>query len=192
MGQTLNADIDGDGTVETVTLDGTRTTVSRNGTVLWDHDGSIDGWNRRASDRFQSADVNGDGRQEILVVNAPDLWTGLLQWDGSELRVMWASPPPFLQGSAGGWRRSSDDQFLPVDLDRDGADELVVSNGSDRWTGVLKWVNGSLGPVWMTPSPVSGPTGYWNRLPGDVFLENTGDKHLVDIHSPNETFGIFE
>jgi hypothetical protein len=118
------------------------------------------GWNR-GEDIFTAADVDGDGRVEIVIANNTDNWTGVLKWDGGALVPVWMSPSP-LNGTGGSWNRGTD-AFGGVDVDGDGQVEIVVGNYTDNWMGVLKWQSGALVPVWMSPSPLKGPAGNWNR-----------------------------
>ncbi|WP_300611801.1 alpha/beta fold hydrolase [Trebonia sp.] len=67
------------------------------------------------------------------------------------LLPVWMSGTP-LQGPAGDWNRGVDG-FVAADVDGDGETEIVIYNNTDLWTGVLKWQNGALGPIWMSPRP---------------------------------------
>ena len=73
------------------------------------------------------------------------------------LQPVWMSGTP-LAGPAGDWFRGID-EFVAADVDGDGEVEVVIFNNADLWTAVLKWQDGALVPVWMSPSPlhVSGP-----------------------------------
>jgi hypothetical protein len=164
------ADLDGDGQIETVEGNGALAKVIKNGAVIWQHNGPIDGWNRSDDDQFYAADLDGDHHQEIVVADDKDKWTGVFKWDGEALHTIWGSPSP-LKGPAGDWNPGSD-LFLVADFDGDGADEVFLANNDDLWTGVLKWQNASLHPVWMSPTPVHGPAGDWVRNGTDQFLSS--------------------
>lgn len=152
-------DLDGDGSQEIpiVNLRTMWTGVLKwsNGAlhVPWASASPIDGWNRSNSDRFLPADVDGDGRQEIVIANNDDGWTGVLKWESGALRVVWASPSPIDQ-----WNRHAD-YFTSNDIDQDGCDEVAIANFNDGWLGVLKWENGRLHVLWASPSPITGPAG---------------------------------
>jgi hypothetical protein len=79
----------------------------------------------------------------------------------SGLLPVWMSPTP-LNGPAGEWNRGVD-VFVAADLDGDGEDEILIYNNNDLWTGVLKWQDGALVPIWMSPTPLDGPGGEWDR-----------------------------
>jgi hypothetical protein len=170
------ADLDGDGELETVIGQGNQTTVLKNDHVLWTHIGPIDGWNRGDDDTFYPADIDGDHRQEIVVADNVDRWTGVFKWDGVNLRTVWGSSSP-LQGAAGGWFRGID-VMIPYDIDGDGRTEVFIANNVDEWTGVLKWDGSRLGPVWMSPSPITGPGGKWTRRSSDAFLGESDGIHI--------------
>jgi hypothetical protein len=96
---------------------------------------------------------------------------------------MSASP---VTGPAGNWNRGPD-IFTAADLDGDGAVEIVIANNTDLLTGVLKWQDSQLRTIWMSPSPISGMSGSWNRgqdlfTPADI----DGDG-AVEIVIANDT-----
>src|SRR3990172_9012709 len=47
------------------------------------------GWNLGPGDRFFTADVNGDGRDEIISVSGNGEWIGVLAFDGSAVTARW-------------------------------------------------------------------------------------------------------
>lgn len=152
----VNADLDGDGQVGTVqSTDDGHTTVVRNGVVLWDHEGWIQGWNRRPWDGLLAADVDQDGAQEIVIWNNQDGWTGVLKWQAGALALLWASPSP-LHGPAGQWNRRSGDQFSRIVYDAQIA-VAVVHPPVDFWSGVLVWQSNALMPVLITQGPLPPP-----------------------------------
>jgi Fibronectin type III domain/PASTA domain len=152
----LNADLDGDGQEETVqSTDDNHTIVLRNGVVLWDHQGWIQGWNRRPWDAFLAADVDHDGHQEIVIWNNTDGWTGVLKWQAGALVLLWASASP-LHGPAGQWNRRASDEFTATVYN--GQVAVSVVHPEDEWHGVLLWEASALQPVLITqprpPAPV--------------------------------------
>jgi PASTA domain len=151
----LNADLDGDGQEETVqSTDDNHTIVLRNGVVLWDHEGWIQGWNRRSSDAFLAADVDHDGHQEVVIWNNPDGWTGVLKWQAGALVLPWAAPSP-LHGPAGQWNRRPSDEFAATAYNNQVA--VSVAHPEDGWHGILLWETNALQPVLITQATVSVP-----------------------------------
>jgi FG-GAP-like repeat len=177
----IAADVDGDGADELVV---TNNSAGSTGILKWQQGeltliwwtaspltGPTGDW-IRATDVFLAADVDGDGQVEVVVANNSDGWTGLLKWqqEVGALVVIWMSASP-VTGTAGDWNRGAD-VFTVADVDGDGADEVVISDNSDKWTGVLKWFIGptpGLFNVWMSGSPLVGPAGSWYRGP-DTFV----------------------
>jgi hypothetical protein len=93
----------------------------------------------------------------------------VLKWQGGALVPWWMSPSP-LNGPAGGWNRNAGglvgagvDIFRALDAEGNSQVEIVIANNVDNTTGVLKWDGAALVPIWMSPSPLNGPAGGWNR-----------------------------
>lgn len=145
----ISADLDGDGIPEIFRAepDGI-TSVLKDGVVIWNTAGWIDGWNRSESDSFVTIglDLDGDGRDEIVVFNNTDLWTGVFRWDGTAMRCPWASPSP-ISGPNGSWHRRSGDDFGAAG--GSGQATVAVLHNADRWYGLLGWNGGGLIPVMM-------------------------------------------
>ena len=198
----ISADVDADGAAEVVIAnnDDLWTGVLKwNGSALvpiWMSPSPLSGpagdWNR-AWDLFVAADVDGDRADEVVIANNGDLWTGLLKWKDAGLVPVWMSPTP-LSGPAGDWNRSFD-FFIAADVDGDRAAEIVVANNLDRWTGVLKWIDAALVPVWMSPSPLTGPAGDWNRG-WDVFaaadVDGDGQTEIVIANNTDLWTGLLK
>ena len=101
-------------------------------------DGVLPGWgDMRAHDKFFVADINADGKSDILVFNAED-------WDVGYLLVLTStgSDLNFIQrydGDLPGWgAMKPGDQFYVADFNRDGRDDLYVFNGKDWSEGYLE------------------------------------------------------
>ena len=177
----VTTDLDGDGAGETVTLgtDGS-TEVSRNGAVLWRTTGAIDGWNRSPSDDLLSVgiDINSDGKDEVVIYNQPDGWIGVLAWNGSALKVLWASGSP-IQGN-GNWNRRGDDAFAATSFR--GVPAIGIGHIEDGWFGFLTWQGGQLRVAQIfhgEPVVVK-----WTFLADDVIV----DGHVAPSHDTNNPY----
>ena len=140
--------------------------------------GSVGNW-KRGRDRFIAADVDGDGRIEVVIANMADGWTGLLKWDGAALALVWASASP-LGGPAGNWKRGRE-SFIAADVDGDGQVEIVIASSTDGWTGVLKWDGTALALVWASASPLAGPSGNWKRGRDSLIAADVDGDGRVEI-----------
>jgi hypothetical protein len=169
--QSIQADLDGSRDIAIVEgTDDLHTMVFKDGAAIWDHVGWIDGWNRRPWDAFALAvDVDGDGAEEILILNNRDLWTGVMKWTAGALHVPWASPSP-IQGPAGGWNRRADDVFSQDGYP--GSNVVYVDHQADHWHGVLAWQSGNLVLVQLTNQTVTVP----NVVGADV---NSGKNEIA-------------
>ncbi len=126
--------------------------------VLWQNDELPTNQHTRGGAQPSIADLNGDGRPEVIVGNVvldgltgkgpadPDLPVGALAWDGRELEAM----------TPGANLGIGNNAFLgPVstvaDLDRDGLQEVIAGNtvynydGSERWSYGYSTSNSSCG-----------------------------------------------
>ena len=66
---------------------------------------------------------------------------------------------------------------------------MVIFNNADLWTAVLKWQDGALVPVWMSPSPLGAPGPVqWDRgIDRFVAADVDGDGQVeVVIYNNND------
>lgn len=134
-------DFDGDGTDEVVVFNGVDWVMPYLGLLKSDgagglrlvarYDGDIPGWGGfAAGDRFLVADLDGDGRDDLVVVNTDDwvmTYVGLLLSTGNGF-----SMSQRYDGDIPGWGGlARHDEFFVGDLTGDGTDDLVIFNGED-------------------------------------------------------------
>jgi hypothetical protein len=164
-------DFDGDGRTEVLVTSpwGIGILKLGNGTfnplVMAPNGTRFGGWLLNTADnRFcLAADLNGDGRDELLVVSP---WgVGVLRWDGTTLRAPMMAPN---STRFGGWLlNTTDNQIGPAaDLDADNRAELLIR--SPWGIGVLK-LSGTTFTV-----PMMAPNG--TRFGG--WLLNTADNNF--------------
>lgn len=196
------ADIDGDGRDEIVIAN------NQNGWIgvlkwigsalapVWMVTGRIQGngmhWSR-GSDLFYVADVDGDGLDEIVIVNNQNGWIGVLKWNGAALAPVWMVTGR-IQGNGMHWSRGQD-IFHVADVDGDGRDEILIANNQNGWIGVLKWNGTALSPVWMITGRVQGPGGHWSRgldqlVPAD--LDGDGRDEIVISNIQSGWIGVLK
>ena len=95
-------------------------------------DGSIDPWNVSSSDRVIAADLDGDGKDELLLVSKQGR-VGVVKLnpdDGpSDLRLIWSTASGVsggVTGSGNRWNIYADDLFVEADVHGTGQPELHV------------------------------------------------------------------
>jgi hypothetical protein len=215
---TVTANLDGSGQEYVVQgWDDAGTSVSLNGRLLWTLDGSKgqthipgpgpanppnSGWGRNTTDLFFVGDVDGDGKEEIILIDKNDGWIGILKWNGTSLTYIDGSSPPVRGPGAAnppgsGWRIGPADNILVVDCDDDAKMEVVLWNNNDLWTGLLDCATNPVSYVWGCQGTISGPAGTWQRGTTDFFVAGTylGRSAVAannDALFPTRAFLLFE
>lgn len=118
-------------------------------------DGWVGDWNLGADDRALSADMDGDGKDELFV-RSPN-WAGVLGWRSSALKSLTVQ-----EDWVGEWNLGSDNRELAGDFDGDGRDEIYVR--SPDWAGLLALEGGRL----VSKSVQHDWIGQWNLGPHDT------------------------
>jgi hypothetical protein len=139
-------------------------------------DVAIQGWHLDRGDTFTLADVDGDGRQELVVISQSGEWIGVLAgadgglvctWIGHD----WVNHPR--ETGATGWDLKRGDEYYVADIDGDGH-ELVVVSANGEWIGILRSLDGglvctSIGHDWVNRPGETGATG-WDLRQTDHFV----------------------
>ncbi|HVI19911.1 MAG TPA: hypothetical protein VM712_16155, partial [Gaiellales bacterium] len=123
--------------------------------------GAAGSWQHKYGDAVIPADLDGDGRQEIVIVSTDGSKIGVLQPDAtsSSLNVRWADGhvrPPGVEGGAG-WRPTASATYVATDVDGDGCDEIVAIT-SDGRLGMLRGIPAASASLSKLPSKL-GPVG---------------------------------
>ena len=160
-------DFNGDGKDEVVVYNSTNWAMEYLGLLADDgsgglrcvarYDDSMPGWQFQRNDRFHVADFDGNGRDDLFVVNGTDWaypYVGMLRSNGSSLTVVrrYDSTLP-------GWQMRPGDQHLVGDFDGSGREDLWVFNGSD-------WSYPYLGLLRSNGTSLSMARRFDGQLPG--------------------------
>ena len=167
--QIVVGDFNGDGVDEVVIFNGVDWAFPYLGLLVSDgtgglrliarYDGDIPGWGGfRSNDRFFCADLNGDGRDDLIVFNGDDwsmTYVGLLRSTGSGFYMT-----NRYDGDIPGWGGlARHDELFVGDLNGDGRDDLVVFNGQD-------WSMAYVGLFRAQSSGLSMTARYDGDIPG--------------------------
>jgi poly-gamma-glutamate synthesis protein (capsule biosynthesis protein) len=138
-------DLTGDGRPETVRRDGPQITIYEGGTAVWH---SPDNW--QVVDAALG-DPNDDGRYEIMLAIWQEDAAGFLRsqpyivgYRGGEYKLLWGGRPvanPIQEVAVG-------------DVDKDGADELIVveelADGSAQAVSMWRWTGWTFSQIWRS------------------------------------------
>jgi len=132
-------------------------------------------WQFKPDDQFYIADVNGDGKDEVVVYNSTNWafeYLGLLADDGAGGLRLIARYDDALPG----WQFQRDDRFYVADFNGDGRKDLIVFNGDN-------WAFPYLGMLRSSGTGFSLVRRYDANLPG--WQMRPGDEHAIGDFNGN-------
>ncbi|HET7328215.1 MAG TPA: M64 family metallopeptidase [Nocardioidaceae bacterium] len=125
-------------------------------------------WQFSAGDQFLVGDINGDGKDEVVVYNSTNWnqeYLGLLADDGSGgLRLIRR-----YDDAMTGWQFHRHDRFVLADFNGDGRADLVVANGDD-WSMPYLGMLRSDGNGFSVVRRYDGSLAGWQMRKGDQYL----------------------
>lgn len=119
--------------------------------------GAMSGWQFRAADQFRALDFDGDGDDDMAILNGANwgpTYLALLRYnpiDGSMdvlRRYDDDNNPSTTNNPLPGWELRSGDRIWAGDFDGNGADDLLIynaSNWNDEYLGLLKYTPANFG-----------------------------------------------
>jgi hypothetical protein len=203
------ADLDNDGADEIVAFDhasyvgvfkwqqsgsgGTQTWAQ---SLVYLQSGTMSGpagtWSIGPNDQFLAADVDDDGKQEIVVFDGQSR-IGVLKWQNSVLSLIGLTVGQIPSASGGNsWVMGAGDKFATARL---GVDRIFVFD-SNSWISVLEWGRSGLKVLWILDGTIPGPKDMqWVLGPNDQFfpadLDGDGDQELL-VYDGNSYVGVLK
>ena len=180
------ADFDGDGKKDLFVFNGSNWAIPYLGMLQSDgfsfslvnrYDANMPGWQMRPSDQHHVGDFNGDGREDLWVLNG-DAWAipylGMLASNGWSLAMTRR-----YDGIMPGWQMTAGDQHFVADFNGDGLADLYVFNGDN-------WAIAYLGMLASDGAGLSITRRYDGNTPGWQMRQH--DRHyLADINGDGLT-----
>ncbi|HYW72311.1 MAG TPA: VCBS repeat-containing protein [Pyrinomonadaceae bacterium] len=162
--------------------------------TMWTAQGIVPGAQREAnwlldfSSRFYTADVDGDGVDEVIAFSAENCSLGLFKWDGAGLRSLFAPLAIANDGSAYGY------QVCGADIDGDGADEIIVFMPNSATFNVYQWNGAVLDSIFSAPALGNIPLLGSDQFFFPSLKRSSGDqKQQVFIYrDANPSCNVFE
>ncbi|HEY7544393.1 MAG TPA: hypothetical protein VID27_05905, partial [Blastocatellia bacterium] len=164
-------------------------------------------WQLNSQSELCVADIDGDGRDEVVILDQAKLALGVLsyfkygdlsdQWEQVEndqlicIQMSQAIVPD--ASGTGGWQLFSTDRIIDANLDGDKTSEIVIFAPHDSYIGVLKSNGTELQTKWMLKGtvPGAGQTQGWTLSPTDQLYRadfDGEDGDVIVIHNPEARF----
>ncbi|HVR25359.1 MAG TPA: neuraminidase-like domain-containing protein [Candidatus Polarisedimenticolia bacterium] len=151
-------------------------------------------WLLSASDYILAFDINGDGHDEILIVNPPAAELGVLEI-GTDLSLKVRAvldSRVYLPGSVNGWFLGNTAQIISGDIDGDAYSELLATAVEDNELrlGILHAIPGPMprrlsavpahfGPIDVPPVPIFESPTEWNNQTRRQLIQGAYQANLV-------------
>ncbi len=162
------------------------------------------GWNLRKGDKFYVADIDGDNKDEIVVISPNGEWIGILEENGGRLVAGWIGHDWVNhagQSGANGWNLRNGDKIKIGDIYKgNDKEEILIVSPNGEWTGLLhedrgKLVSGWIGHDWVNHLGASGDEG-WNLRYGDNFIiadiSGNRKKEVIGISPDGQWIGVLK
>jgi hypothetical protein len=131
---------------------------------LWSNGGSgtLPGWILRATDRYFSADVDGDNADELVCVSPYNGWAAIYKYTNGNWNAIWANGG---NGLLGGWLITNTSRWGGFDFDNDINEELFNVDWNNGWSTIKNYDGATYWPdSW---------TNFGNHWINGWFIQNT-------------------
>lgn len=146
-------------------------------------------WTLSPDDVFVPADLDGDGMDEILVVNPPSGAGAVLRYQDGALVVVWSGTT--ITGAGGSWTFAALDSFQAARLTGTGA-QVLAQSPSRTTVGVIGWSGGA--PSLLSSQAVIGGASSWTVYASDQYalarLDTSGVQRVILFSGQNQTIGV--
>ena len=163
---------------------------------VWSNNGSgnIEDWHIRDYDQKIAGDFDGDGNEELLMIQTPDIgnfnysWANMYKYENGKWNRNWSNNGNDRIGTTSYWTIGQYDHFyignFVKETTGDRKDELLIiqqdpsySNGGGK-AGLYSFNNGSWTQVWGT---TTGVLGWWGFKKDDKYIVGNFDNDVDNI-----------
>jgi hypothetical protein len=177
----VGADLNGDGSAELLSIKDPWHHVHQFTGSGWNwlggsNSGSIGWWNIDPADQYAAGDVDGDGREDLLSFKPP--WHHVHRFNAGSWQWMTGTGSNVISY----WNMSATDRHVPLDMDGDGAAELMHFKAP--WTHLNNYASGW---QWFWGMGI-GRFALWNMSLSDRYLagdfDGNGRDDILSIKDP--------
>lgn len=149
--------------------------------------GKIDWWNINPNDQFIAADFDGDGRSELLGVNAGTRYAHLMKYNPAteSWSTIWTN---LGNGRIDLWNLNPGDRFVAGDFDGDGKAELLAINGATKYAHLMHYASSGWTSPWFNVG--NGRIDQWYLNTNDAYVagdfDGDGRSELLAINTTSK------
>lgn len=134
-------------------------------TWLWTNSGNdyISGFRIFPETQYKAGDFNGDGKDELLILQGSTNWAGIVSYSSGIFTRIWDNDA---DDKIGSFRNFADTRYEVGDFNGDGKDEVLILQNSTTYAGMVTYSSGGFSDIWS-----NGGSGTLNDWPINSYSE---------------------